>query len=378
MKTALSQTNRDLLHQVSALRETLRTTLVPALLERYRTSVIGICSALEARLAKSLVVLELGVDSVHPDILSATSACCSLFDLVNNQLSAPLIRYHERDLLALTVLDWLHHAHSQTHDKPFGLSSGVFSIYPDPKWPVTYFMPVSSQMAVRYLPLLYHEFAHLLYVLSKPELDDLVADFQQIVRRALAPRAIRDGQPSNDEVRREVQTSWREYWAQEIYCDAVGLTIGGPSFLHAFSHYFRFRSSGEYFRPQQIQLRRRHPVTWLRVQLLATRAERYGLGEAARAVRKEWRDTAELFRVPADFQGTWVDGLAGPMGELLDDMIEETSPFDFRRADDQSPHRMIDGAWQGFLARSDSGYVQAEGDSISEWLSARGYKAKTS
>lgn len=378
MKTTLSQTNRDLLHQVSALRETLRITKLPVLLERYRGSVIDICLALEAQLAKNLVILDLGVDSVLPDILYQTSGCCQLFDLVNNQLSAPVVRYHERDLLALTVLDWLHGAHPKTRDKPFGVSSGGFSIYPYPKWPVTYFMPVSSQMAVRYLPLLYHEFAHLLYVLSKPELDDLIADFQKVVKRALAPRAIRDGQPSNDHVRRDIQTAWREYWAQEIYCDAVGLTIGGASFLHAFSHYFRFRSSGEYFQRQDAQLRRRHPVTWLRIQLLVARAERYGLGDAARGVKKEWRDTAELFQVPADFQGTWVDTLFTPMGELLDDMLEETSPFDFRHASDQAPHAMIEEAWSGFLNNATSDYLLTERASIAEWLRARGYNTKTS
>lgn len=294
MKSALSQTNRDLLHQVSALREALRVTQLPALLERYRASVIDICSVLEANLAKNLVVLELGVDSVRPDVLYQTSACCQLFDIINNRLSAPVIRYHERDLLALTVLDWLHQAHPATRGKPFGLASGVFSIFPHPKWPAIYFMPISSQIAVRYLPLLYHEFAHLLYALSKPELDDLIVDFQKIVKRALAPRAIRDGQSSNDEIRRQIQTAWRESWAQEIYCDAVGLTIGGASFLHAFSHYFRFRSSDEYFRRQDVLLRLRHPVTWLRIQLLVTRAERYGLGDAARLVRKEWRDMQDF------------------------------------------------------------------------------------
>src|ERR1700727_1346733 len=117
MKTALSQTNRDLLQQVSALREILRTTKLPDLLERYRESVTGICSVLGARLAKNLVVLELGVDSVLPDVLSQTSGCCQLFDLVNNQLSAPMVRYHERDLLSLTVLDWLHRVHPKTCDK---------------------------------------------------------------------------------------------------------------------------------------------------------------------------------------------------------------------------------------------------------------------
>lgn len=371
MKAALSQTNRDLSQQVRALREALRAAQLPTMLERYRASVIDICVALEARLAKNLRILELGVESVYSDVLHQTSACCQLFDIINNRLSAPVIRYHERDLLALTVLDWLHQIHPPTRDKPFGLASGGFSIFPTPMLPVIYFMPVSSQMAVRYLPLLYHEFGHLLYALSKRELDDLLLDFQKVVKRALAPRAIRDGQPSNEEVRQQILTAWRESWAQEIYCDAVGLTIGGASFLYAFSHYFRFRSSDEYFRRQDVLLRLRHPITWLRIQLLTARAERYGLGDAARLIGREWRDTAELFRTPADFQGTWVESLMDPMRELLDDMIEETSPFDFRQADDQAPHGMIDTAWRDFLTGPGPGNVHTERSTVDHWLQTR-------
>ena len=43
-------------------------------------------------------------------------------------------------------------------------------------------------------------------------------------------------------------------WVQEFYCDAVGITIGGPSFLKSFSHFFRTRSNDQYYVPRDEQL----------------------------------------------------------------------------------------------------------------------------
>lgn len=368
MNNALAQTNRDLLHQVSALRETLTGVEIPVVLERYRQSINGICALIEARLAQNLSTLDYGVEAVHTDVLHATASCCRLFDLVNSQLAAAIIRVNERDKLALSVIAWLHGVHASTREKAFGLSSGQFAVYPHKDWPVIYYLPASSQMAVRYLPLLFHEFGHLLYALSKPEMDDLVAEFQRDLKRALTPRAIRDGQTSNDAIRRQVLVAWRDYWTQEVYCDAVGLTIGGASFLHAFSHYFRFRSSEEYFRKQADQLQRRHPVTLLRIQLLVERAERYGLGDAASAVKRDWRKTAALFGVSADFQGTWIDSLSEPLHDVLDDMLEEAQPFVYRNTEAASPLAMIDDAWQSFNAAEGGEYIDVERDSVTTWL----------
>lgn len=369
MKGAFESQNRDLARQVASLRDTLIATPVPAVLERFRRSVIEICQSIEMKLERNLTVLAHDVESVHSDVLFTTSGCIQLFDLVNNQLSAPIIRFSARDMLPLSVLDWLHSAHPATRDKPFGVSSGGFAVYPHPMWPVVYFLPVSAQTSLRFLPLLFHEFGHLLYVLSKAELDDLIGEFQKTLRRVLAPRVIRDGQENNDAVRRQVQTSWREYWIQEIFCDAVGLSIGGSSFLHAFSHHFRFRSGDEYFIRQEDQLHRRHPVTWLRMQILLVRAERSGLGTAAAQVAGDWNRAAELFHVTQDFQGTWIDALSDPLQDLLDLMLEEVAPFSFHDANDASPHSAIDESWRCFFDLQGGPDVE-ERRLVERWMSA--------
>ncbi len=74
-------------------------------------------------------------------------------------------------------------------------------------------------------------------------------------------------------------------------CQTADLHIGCPTFLQVFSYHFRFRSSEEYFVRQDEQLRRRHPVTWLRMHILVDRAERLGLGNVAGQVRAEWLQT---------------------------------------------------------------------------------------
>ena len=371
MANALVQTNCDLLHQVRALRQTLCEAKIPSVLKPYRTSVDQICADIENRLQRNLQLLESGIDSLHSDVLYDTSNCWFLFDLVNNRLAAALIRAHVRDKLALSIIQWLHNVHEQTRNKPFAIYTGQFAVYPDEHWPVIYFIPTSSQVGLRYLPLVFHEFGHLLYALAKPEMDDLVEEFQRSLKRVLAPRAIRDGQPTNNSTRQKVLTAWHDYWLQEVFCDAVGLTIGGRGFLYAFSHYFQFRSSQEYFRRQQDQLLRRHPVTVLRIQLLVDRAERLGLAEHSSMVQKNWRFASKLYGVSADYQGTWDDSLRSTLQDLVDDMLEETSPFDFRQADDSCPQSLIDADWDRFNASSED-FMDSEQASVSQWMDLAG------
>lgn len=106
-----------------------------------------------------------------------------------------------------------------------------------------YLTPVTRQVTLLYLPLLFHEFGHLLYACHKQEMDDLVKEFQKTVTAALTPMSIRDqrGALRNAVFRRRAVTAWFA-WVQEFFCDATGFTIGGPCFVSAFSHFFRTRS----------------------------------------------------------------------------------------------------------------------------------------
>jgi hypothetical protein len=226
----------------------------------------------------------------------------------------------------------------------------VFSVYHDVKFPTIYFLPASRQQTLLYVPLFFHEFGHVLYRIHKPEMDELVKEFQQVVSAHATPTTIRDRGtlPSDDDFRTRLVLVWYP-WVQEFFCDAVGLTIGGASYLSAFSHYLRLRSREQYYRPRQAQLESRHPVALLRIRLLADRARTLGLSSEADAAEADWAACARLMRVSEDFEGTWSDDFLRPLRKTLDDMIEEADPFTFARDDLQpNPVDVCLTSWREF------------------------------
>jgi hypothetical protein len=256
------------------------------------------------------------------------------------------------------VLRWLHDAHPKTAGLPFGLTDGSFAIYPTPQVPPIYLLPVSRQHTLLYLALLFHEFGHLLYACHKPEMDDLVREFQTLVSDHFAPRIIRDRTAGSydDSFRSQIVTAWYP-WAQEFYCDAVGLMIGGPCFLKAFSHIFRTRSTDQFYVARDSQLKRKHPVTWLRLKMLVDRAKKHQLNELADNIAQAWSDTAATIGVREDYEGTWADELHVPLRKLLDNMLEESQPCAFTKAaetapnglaDFETPVEMLNSAWLKF------------------------------
>jgi hypothetical protein len=131
----------------------------------------------------------------------------------------------------------------------------------------------------------------------------------------------------SDDFRKAVVGAWYP-WAQEFFCDAVGLVVGGPCFLKAFSHGFRTRSAEQYYVPRDKLLTRRHPVTWLRVKMLVDRARKLGLQDLAASVDLAWNETAAAMGVREDYEGTWTDDFFVPLRKTLDDMLEESHPVD--------------------------------------------------
>jgi hypothetical protein len=87
-----------------------------------------------------------------------------------------------------------------------------------------------------YLALLFHGYGHLLYALHKPELDDLVGEFQQVVGDVLTPltRRRRQATEAQEPFRQLVALRYYE-WSQEFFRDAVGLRIGGSTFAKVTS-----------------------------------------------------------------------------------------------------------------------------------------------
>ena len=102
--------------------------------------------------------------------------------------------------------------------------------------------------------------------------------------------------------RNVIVATWYE-WAKEFFCDAVGFTMGGASFAYAFSMYLRILGRSEYHVPEKDLARSSHPVTWIRIQLLANRARRMGYKTVATDLEEKWSQVAAALGIMEDYYG---------------------------------------------------------------------------
>jgi hypothetical protein len=327
MQRLLSDANLDLLQQADLLIRLIDAAKCPDLLLSYRHRIRQLCEQMTADAQRNIDDLSLGIPGTYEAILSNTQAVAGYLDLVGSRFTGPILRARAEDELMLSVLAWLHAAHPKTAAHPFAFGDGGFSVYNDLKFPAVYFLPASRQATLLYIPLFFHEFGHVLYRFHKPEMDELVKEFQQVVAAHAAPATIRDRRfaGAGDDFRTRLVMAWYP-WAQEFFCDAIGLTMTGPAYLHAFSHYLRLRSKEQYYRSRREQLDGRHPVTWLRIRILADRARAIGLIQEADEMEADWEACAQLMKVAEDYEGTWSDDFLVPLRHMLSDMIVEANP----------------------------------------------------
>lgn len=373
MQTELTLSNNDLAHQIATLQRLLGDAQIPGELSGYRSQVESVCERLRRQVKRNLKDLSYNHPDTFENVLRQTQRVMNELEILNVLYVGPLLRSRHEDRLALRVLRWLHDEHPQAAQRSFALSDGQFAIYPARELPALFYLPCSRQRTLLYLPLLFHEFGHLLYALHRPEMDELVKEFQEAVANVLAPMTVRRGPlaEQQDDFRDRVVLAYYE-WCQEFYCDAVGLTIGGPSFLHAFTNYFRLQGMREFYVPRGDLVARNHPVGWLRVRLLADRAEKLGFRAEAARDHEAWRLTADLMHVTEDYEGTWSDELFRPLQATLDDMLVETSPRALGTAESEpqgetcsglTPPAVLNLAWARF--ESDAGsYPDFESEAI--------------
>ncbi len=207
MRAYLEESNQDMLYQIAVVQELLGKTIGCGELTPYVGQIIQICEELRRQAQRKLTDLGYGLDDTLNDILAATQSVTNFFEVVNTRLAAPVVRARPEDRLGLLVLRFLRDSHPKTASLPFGLSDGSFAIYPTDKIPPIYLVPTSRQTTLLYLPLLFHEFGHLLYARHRTELDELVKDFQTVVA-TLAPKSVRSraGASRSSSFRRQVVT----------------------------------------------------------------------------------------------------------------------------------------------------------------------------
>lgn len=351
MQRLLIASNHDLLNQSRLLVSLIDAATTCPLLAPYVQRVRELCVQMAADAQRNLDDLRHNLPGTFEAILSNTQAVASYLDVVGARFTGPILRGRPDDEIMLAVLRWLHAAHPRTAGHPFAFGDGTFAVYHDPRFPTIYFLPASRQHALLYMPLFFHEFGHVLYRFHKPEMDDLVREFQRAVSAYATPATVRDrrGRATDDEFRNKLVLAWYP-WVQEFFCDAVGLIIGGPAYLKAFSHYLRLRSIEQYYRSRREQLDSRHPVTILRTRLLADRARSMGLDVLADSVESEWSASSQLMKVQEDFEGTWGDELLAPLRRTVNDMVEEAAPLRWSATGGPSdtPVRVVETAWAAF------------------------------
>ena len=378
MRTVLQQSNYDLLREVTQLQEVLHSVsgTLPSELEPYYDWAVATCGEFQRQVTRNLRDLDLGQDEILPDLLSLTQEATQLFSRFNRRFISPLIRVRPTDRLCLRLLNWLHAAHPRTRQIPAGLSDGDFASWPTPPLPIIYMVPPSAQQGLLYLPLFFHEFGHLLYACHKQEMDTLARELQENLAELLEPVVQRDDRYAQADIerRRQIVEVWYE-WAQELFCDAVGMVIGGPAFASAFSMYLRMRGRGEYhLSPEDLALRA-HPVTWLRIQLLADRERRMGQDQEADELAATWKTIAKELGIVKDYYGFYDPQFLPTIRQTIDDMVTEVAPLNFAERDSStaqavssdSPVDLLNQAWQRFRVDPE-GYRVWEKKAIADFL----------
>jgi len=382
MREILRQSNVDLLREIARLELVLSSVSVLPELSAYHEQISKVCEVLHKQGRQNLHDLDLNKDEILPDILSGTQNLAKLFRLYNEHFASPILRSLPSDRLCLRVITWLHANHPKTQNVPAGLSDGGFRIWPEPRLPIVYFMPPSRQRGLLYLPLFFHEFGHLLYACHEPEMDNLVRELQEAISDLLEPVSQRDDLQAreNAKVRQAIVERWYE-WIQELFCDVVGFTIGGPCFIHAFSMYLRMGGRDEFHLPQEELESSRHPVTWLRIRLLADRAHLMGWSAEADELENEWGKIAATMGITEEHYGFYDDRFLPSIRQTIDDMLTEASPYYQFSAEDVSPSdwnpessspvHLLNRAWSIFL-NNPSVYDSWEDQAISDFLARTG------
>lgn len=379
MKEALLRYNEELLRDIELIRKLLeaKSSVISFELKPFYERILEACDQYRQRAEENLRLLGLGMD-IYRDVLSETQNLTIVFRIFNVRLVNPILRADTIGDLALKMIYWLHVSHAETRRIPAAVGDGEFSSYPA-EWIAIYYVPIVEQSRLLYLPMCFHEFGHVLYECHKQELDNLVRELQQKIKEILEPFSQREDAIDQRERRRRNTVAERWYeWTQELFCDAVGFHIGGPAFVKAFSEYFRMLSREEYFLSFDELIGRIHPVTWLRVRILASRVRKSGYKREADAFEDEWAEVAETLEISEDYSDFYFSEMLNDIQRTIDDMLEETSPIFFEdeiargnsheQENDPNVIKIINEAWNQFVSNAET-FTLWQSNTIGDYIS---------
>ena len=379
MNNNLTSRNEHLLRDVRRVSSAIDSADIPAELLPYIRRLSGHCESLQKQILRNLSDLSLGRGEILEDVLSNTQLANFNLKLVSSRLSIPVLRSRPTDRLSLRIVSWLHLEHSSTTTYPAAVASGDVSMWPFTDICPIYFFPAVEQETLLYQPLYFHEFGHLLYRCHKPELDALVSDLQKDMRTILTPHSYRsDSYSSRQRAQREAIVGTWYNWAQELFCDAVGLLIGGPAFLRAFSMYMGNHSRSDFELPMEKLKNSSHPVPWLRIKLLLSQARSMGLTAETDEIEEEWGGIASIIGVNEDYHGFYDESFNFATDRFLEDAVVEVSPREYLNSEIEdsvaipiafdNPITLLSRAWSVF-ASTGVDYQEWESEAIKIWLS---------
>lgn len=378
MYTFLRVRNEHVLRDLASLQRSVVAAEIPSELEPYVDQFLWRCQQLRVQIGRNLRDLSLKQPSILEDVRSGTEQVIKYFDLLSAVLAIPILRASESDRLALKVVAWLHQSHPRTKGYPAAIASGGCAMRPLIQFCPVYFFPTAEQTGLLYQPLYFHEFGHLLYACHRDELDELVFDLRKDIVRILTPASYRGDRYSalQDSQRQIVERTWY-HWAQELFCDAVGLAIGGSSYLWAFSLYLSRMDPSDFHLPWEALAKSTHPPTWLRIKFLHIQASAKGLSEQSGPIVKEWDDMATLIGIAEDYHGFYDPAFDDAVLTMLNDSLIEVEPRVYLSSEvmdeltfpDQgaSPVALAHRAWCASFAEGVD-YASWEKEATRRWL----------
>lgn len=379
IENVLTSQNRWLLVNLDKLEGAIAQATIPPELIPYHAGVLAACQHLRDTIMQNMRDLQLEEATIVEEILSNTQAVTRTMNLMSTRLVYPILRASDADRLSLRVIWWMHRQHPETQQLPPAFCDGATSVWPF-ELPI-YFLPCLDRQSLLFQPLLFHEFGHVLYALHRREMDDLVRALQLKIGQHILPASYRNDRYATvqSDQRQAIINVWYS-WAQELFCDATGFTMGGPSFLHAFAKHLRLLDSSDLVQtPHNLRLGT-HPVTWLRVKLLTERASTAGFSQEAQSISDEWVVVARAMGVVEDYHGYYDTTIGELAAEGVEDMLVEAAP---RRYTDEevagegwqnstdSVIRLLNWAWQRYF-EDPSQYATWEAEVIQRFIAESG------
>jgi len=158
-------------------------------------------------------------------------------------------------------------------------------------------------------------------------MDELVKELQDFIVSELQPMSQRNDLRAKRqrELQMAVGITWYA-WAQELFCDAVGLLTTGPAYGYAFSDYLLHLDRGDFSLDRPALSYSSHPITWLRIKFLVSRARKLGYTEMASELESQWASMAASLGIVEDYFGYFESSWMSKVESVLDDMLTETSP----------------------------------------------------